>query len=618
MDVVTPLVPERDPLRHVRSSVNFLRLLGRLSPGTTTDGAAAELTAIGRSLRQQFPVEYAGKDSVKVVPLRDTLVANHRPAMLALLAAVIVVLAAAVANLVSLALVRANGRRADLAVRAALGASRPRLLRQLAAESLLLAGAGSLLGSLVASWLIRAAVRFGPASVPRLGEVRFGAPAVLFVLAAIAAVTALLTAAAFGPIARTSSADTLRGSGRAIGGRWSNRVRNVLVIAEISAALVLVLATILLLGSLRRLQDLAPGFRPDGVFQARVSIPPTYRSTEDVWRFDEDLSERIAASPGVREVGVISVAPLSGLLYSAPFAVAGQPEDPDRPSANLRAISPGYLAAAGTRLLQGRAFSETDRPQAPSVALVSAALAGRYLGGRAVGRRILIDDNNEGPRPLEIVGVVENVRHSTVRGDLPPAFDVYIPLSQMHPDGVSSLRNNQFWMVRTESDPAAFRQTFLAHLSEVDADAAVSDTGAMRQLLDASFGPRRFSLAIFGAFAATAVLLAVLGVYGLVSYAVSQRTAEIGLRMALGAAPREVRHMILRQAARLGFAGSAAGLGLAVALGALAARFVPDSRIDPAVAATTAASLLGVVLLAAWLPARRAARIEPTVALRGG
>lgn len=268
-------------------------------------------------------------------------------------------------------------------------------------------------------------------------------------------------------------------------------------------------------------------------------------------------------------------------------------------------------------------FAETDRSNTPHVALVSAALADRFLSGRVLGQQLLIDDNNMGPRPIEIVGVVQNVRHTAL--DLPPALDIYIPLRQIHPDGVPFLRNNQFWMVRTESDPAAFRATFLAHLRAVDPDAAVSGTGTVRQFVDASLGPRRFNLGLFGAFALTAMLLAVLGLYGLVSYAVSQRAPEIGLRMAIGATQRDVQRMILRQAAELGIAGAAVGLGLAGAVRPLISRMVPstglragqDVWINPAVAAATAALLIGVVLIAAWLPARRAARIEPTLALKG-
>ena len=628
VDVVTPLAPDRDPLRHVRNSVNFLRVFGRLNPGTDADQAQAELTAICRSLRQQFPVEYARKEAVKVVALHEVLVGDFRQPMFLLLGAVIVVLGTALANLVSLALVRANGRCAELAMRIAIGASRGHLARQFSAETLVLTVIGSGLGCVLATWTIAAVMPWVPASVPRLGEVSLDFTVAMFAMTITIMVTALLTAAPLGAIARMRAGEMLRGS---IGDRWNHRVRNAMVVGEISAALVLLLVTIVLIQNLLRLHDLHPGFTPDGVFQARVSIPPTYRSPDDVSRFYERLSERIARSPGVEHVGLISVAPLSGLLATVPFAVAGQSAvERDRPSANLRAISADYLSTVGTRLLEGRPFSETDRSNTPHVALVSAALADRFLSGGAVGRQLLINDNNKGRRPVEIVGVVENVRHTAL--DLPPALDIYIPLRQIHSDAVALLRNNQFWMIRTrvrsdadstasasqaDSDPAAFGATFLAHLRAIDPDAAVSGTGTLRQFLDAWFGPRRFNLGLFGAFALTAVLLAASGLYGLVSYAVSQRAREIGLRMAIGATQRDVQRMILGQAARLGIAGAVLGLGIAGAAWPVVASMVQDVWISPAVVASTAALLIVVALLAAWAPARRAARIEPTLALKG-
>jgi ABC-type antimicrobial peptide transport system permease subunit len=282
-------------------------------------------------------------------------------------------------------------------------------------------------------------------------------------------------------------------------------------------------------------------------------------------------------------------------------------------------------------LLQGRSFTEADRTDTTPVALVSAALAARFLSAGALGQRLLIDDNNEGPRPVEIVGVIENVRQTAL--DVPPSLDIYIPLRQIHRDAVPLIRNNHFWMVQTgrrspadprasasqsDSDPAAFRATFLAHLRAVDPDAAVSGTGTMRQFVDAWLGPRRFNLGLFGAFALMAVLLAVLGLYGLVSYTVSQRTPEIGMRMAIGATERDVRRMILREAAGLGVAGALVGLGLAGAVRLLIpdAGISRDVGINPAAVAATAALLIAVVLIAAWLPARRASRIEPTLALK--
>jgi ABC-type antimicrobial peptide transport system permease subunit len=285
--------------------------------------------------------------------------------------------------------------------------------------------------------------------------------------------------------------------------------------------------------------------------------------------------------------------------------------------ANLRAITPGYLDAAGTRLLQGRALLETDRSETPPVALVSQALADRLLSGRVLGQQLLINDNNsDGPRPLEVVGVVENVRYAAL--SLPGTMDIYLPFRQVHPDSVSDIRDNQFWMVRTATDPAAFARVFLEHLRSVDRDAAESHMGPMDQVVENSLGPRRFNLALFAAFAATAVLLAVVGLYGPVSYAVSQRGPEIGLRLAIGATPGDVQRMILKQAATLGLLGTVLGAGLAGAGLPLVSSLLPtvDAAASTAIATGAATLLLAVVLTAAWWPARRAARTEPTVALR--
>ena len=301
---------------------------------------------------------------------------------------------------------------------------------------------------------------------------------------------------------------------------------------------------------------------------------------------------------------------------TVPFSVDGQPTvKRDRASANLRAISPGYMSTVGTRLLQGRSFLETDRSNTPPVALVSAALADRFLSGGAVGQRLLIDDNNQGPRPVEIVGVVENVRHTAL--DLPPALDVYVPLRQIHPDGVPLLRSNQFWMVRAASDPSAFRVTFLTHLRAVDPDAAVSGTGAMREYLDAWLGPRGFNIGLFGAFALTAVVLAVSGLYGLMTYAVAYRTREIGIRMALGAPRDHVLRTEVWSALRLVGIGISNCIPIAITAGRLiGAQHFGVAAGDPVTLAGAAALLILVGGVAAYGPARRASRVDPMLALR--
>ena len=618
VDVVVPLVPDRDPLRHVRNSVNFLRLFGRLNPGVSSEQAQAELTSICLSLRRQFPVEYARKDGVHLASLQDTLVGDHRRPMLLLFASVVVVLGAALANLLCLLLVRTGERLPELSVRVALGASRSHLIRQLSLEALLLTSAGGSLGCLLAAWAGKAALAFAPGSIPRTDEVGVDGSSLLFALGLTAAATLLFALVPMFAVFRARADAPLALASRgAVGNRRDRGMRNALVVAEISAALVLLVATVLLVQSLLRLQRVPLGFRTEGVFQARVTLPPAYRSPEDLTRFSEQLTSRLSSSPGAREAGLISVAPLSGLLLAVPFSVEGQPPATEREatSANLRVITPRYLAAAGTRLVFGRNLSETDRADKPAVALVSEALSRRFLSSRPVGQRLLIDDNNEGPRPVEVVGVVENVAQTTLDG--PPSLDVYIPLQQIHPDGVSYLRNNQFWVVRLDTEPGAFRATFLAELRAVDPDAAISSTGTMGQYLDAWLAPRRFSLGLFVAFSATVVLLALSGLYGLVSYTVNQRRREIAVRMAVGATPRDVQRLILRQAARLTVVGGALGLAIAAAARPLLAGIVEGASAGFPVLVATTGALVVVVTLAGWMPARRAARVEPTSALRG-
>jgi predicted permease len=616
IDVVIPLVPDRDPTRYIRNSVNFLRFFGRLERGASASQSQAELTAICRSLRQQFPKEYARKNAVRVMPLREALIGDYRQPMLLLLGAVAVVLAAALANLWSLALVRAYERRAELCIRIVLGASRVRLVRQLAVESLLLALTGSAAGGVFAAGAVSAAVTWAPASIPRLGEAGLDGTVLGLAILLAVLVTALLSTASLGAALNAREGEVLQSSRGSLGGRWNRRVRQVLVTGEIAAAAVLLLTTTILLKNLRRMQDVRPGFSPDAVLQAQISIPLAYKSADDLGRFHDRLSERLAMLPGVQSVGLTSVAPLSGLLATSPFTVEGeaQPEH-DQPNANLRIITPGYLEAAGTRLIAGRTFSETDRSDTVPVALVSAAFGARFLHGAPIGRRLRINDNNRGPRPVEVVGVVEDVREEAL--DAPPAFSVYLPLRQAHPDRIVSLRSNQFLMIRTRSNPMAVRSAFLTQLRAVDPDAAVAGVSTMRQYVDASLGPRRFNLGLFAAFSLTGVVLAVSGLYSLVSYTVSQRRQEIGLRMAVGASERDIHRMILRQAIVLGVGGSGLGAGLAALTQPLVSHIARDAVIPWVSALAASASLLALVIVAAWVPARRAARTSPTVALRG-
>ena len=618
IDMIAPLAPDRDPLRHVRSSTNFLRFVGRLAPGVTAEHARAELTAICLQLRDEFPNDYTRKVAAGVSPLADAVVGDLGATLLVLFVSVVVVLSAAVANVVCLALIRTNDRRAEMALRAAIGASRARLTRQVTVEALSVTILAGVIGVGLAALATSSVTHWAPASMPRLSEVRLDVQAVLFAASLAMAATMLLTLAPAAALWRTRPDQALRLASRGSSGdRWNRRVRNGLVVAEVAAALVLLLSTALVGREFARLQRVNPGFTPDAVFQARVSLPQAYRTPEDLWRFHDRLMDGLALMPGLRHAGLISSAPLSGVLATVPFSVVGADQSQERgrrPSTNYRVITPGYLDATGTRLRRGRGLSERDRTGTVPVALVSDALATQYLGDSPLGRQIAIDDNNTGPRAVEVVGVVDNVRLTSVSGAAELAL--YIPLSQIHPDGVGFVRTNQFWMVRSDRGPEGLEPAFVKALQAADRDAAVSGIGTMRQGLDAWFAPRRFSLSVFVAFAIAAVLLAASGLYGLMSYAVSQRRREIGVRMALGASVGHVRWLVLGHAAGLALAGIAAGLGLTTVARPLARWLPGDAVIDPATTVVSAAILFAVVMLAVAFPARQAARVAPTVALR--
>jgi putative ABC transport system permease protein len=615
LDLVTALKPESDPLRHRRNSVNFLRFFGRVADGVTIEQAQAELTTICQTLRDQFPIEYARKQGIAMVPLRDQLVGSHRRTVLTLFGAVVIVLATALANLTSLTLVRAQARSGELTVRAALGASRWQLARTLGAEAAVLVGIATTAGLMLAALTLRVLVLTAPASVPRLGEASIDSLAMLIAGALAAVAAGLLVATPLMTVARVDGANALRSSRGAIGDRWNRRLRDVIVTGEIAAALVLLLATVLLIDHLRSLGRVDAGFVTDHVFAARVALPSSYRSAADVARFYDRLAERLRQSPDVKRFGVISVAPLSGLLATVPFSVEGASVDArERVMANLRTISPGYLDTVTTPVLQGRTFTDDDREGTLDVAMISASLAERVLPDGAVGKRLLINDNNDGPRPVAIVGVIGDVRHIAL--DQPAGLDIYLPLRQIHRDRVSALVTNQFWMVKTGSDPAAFGRTFVDHLQAVDPDAAVSSPGEMEQTVDAWLAPRRFTLGLFGAFSLTAVALAVFGLYGLVAFVVAQRSREIGVRIAIGASRGDVVRMVLAHAGRVIAFGVSAGAIAAALLRPSVARWFAGIDVNPITVAAAIVMLILTVLSAAALPARRAAHIDPALALR--
>ena len=619
-ELALPLAPEADPLRHVRNSVSFLRLLARLRPKVSRLQAEAELNGITYQLRRQYPNENGNKLSVRVLSLHDGIVGDFRRALWILFGAVALVLLIACANLANLLLVRATGRRKEMAIRAALGASRAKLIRQLLTESLLLALAGALLGLLLAVWAGEMLLTLSPTSLPRAREAGLDARALCFTLA-----VSLLCGLLFGlaPAWQSSGIDLnreLRESSKGpVGGAAGNRLRSLLVIAEVALALVLLIGAGLFIRSFQKVQEVKPGFDEGNVLLIQLALPQNnYPDGAAITRFAEQAEQRLAKLPGVKALGVVNIPPLSGLSSSVEFTVTGRPPAvrEQTPRAQYRIASPGYFHALGIPLIGGREFTEGDTAAASPVLLINRQMAERFFAERnPVGEHLTIDDNNQGPRSLEIIGVIGDVKQLGPENS--PTFDIYLPLGQAHPDNISFLRNNLHWVMRTTTDPLALAASVKRELQVIDPDVPASSIRTMEQSLAIILAPRRFNLLILGIFAAVALLLAASGIYAVVSYAVTQRTPEIGIRLALGAQTKEVLRLVITESMMPALIGIGSGLIAAFALTRLLSGLLFGvSATDPSTFAVIGGLLSFVALLACWIPARRATKVNPLIALR--
>jgi putative ABC transport system permease protein len=620
VDVVVALAPHQDPRRYVHGSTNFLRIFGRLPGSAAQAEAERELTALTKALRDQHPAAYASKLGVRLTPMQEYLVGGYRRALFLMLGSVALMLAIALANLANLLLIRATVRQGEVALQRALGASTWSIARALVTEGALLAGAGGLAGALLAWWGVALTVREGPLDVLRLDEARVDWTALLVALVLSLVATALFSLLPLGVALRADPQAALAASGRMRSGSPGlGRLRATAVVAEVALALVLTSGTATMVQSLARLERVDLGYRPDSVFVARLSLPPQkYAHRGDVVGFYQRLRDAIAARSDVASAGVTVVAPLSGLLWTVPFAVGGGPATPpdERSSANFRPVSPEYLSAIGAELVVGRAFTEADDSSAVNVAIVSRAFADRHLPGNPVGREILVDDNNTGPRPLTVVGVVGDLRQIALDGQR--TDDIFIPLRQVHPDGLGLVTANQFWTIRLRTEPSRFDATFLRLLHDVDKDVATAGLGTLRGYVDATLAPRRFSATLLVAFAAMALVLATVGVYGVMAYSVELRRREIALRLALGETPRGAVELVLRGALRVVALGVVLGAAGALVGGrAMQGLWFGVAPGDPRVLGAVAALLAITTILASWLPARRAAHIDPIAALAG-
>ena len=604
------------PERLAQHDEHYLTVLGRLRPGVTLAEGQAELADIGRELAQSFPRENQER-SLGASPLMEELVQDYRPRLFVLLGAVGFVLLIACANIANLLLAQGAARGREMAIRAAVGAGRGHLLRQALAENLLLAGLGGGLGVLVAHWAIQGLTAFGPPDVPRLAEARVDGPMLAFMLAITLGAGLLFGLAPALRLAARPPHAVLK-EGRA-GGVHRDRLRSALVVVEIALALILLTGAGLLIRSAAALNRVEPGYDPTGVVAARVSLPTTgYEAPDQARSAFERLSERVAVAPGVTASGLASVGPLEGGGTNG-LVPEGRPLDvASAINSSLRIVSPGYLAAMRIGLRRGRGFTDHDLEGSPLVMIINERLAREAFPGQdPIGKRIACCDAGPDGVPSwkTVVGVVTDVRAQDMSQPADPEF--YLPLAQTPHAAWDWIQRSMTVAARGTADPMRLVPGLRDAVRAVDPAVPLYQVGTMDDRITRSLAQARFSTALLTAFGAVALLLAAIGVFGVISYGVSQRTQEIGVRVALGAGQGDVVRLIVRHGAALAGAGLLIGLAGALAATRLLATLLYQvSPTDPPTFLLGATVLGTCALAAAALPAVRAARLDPAIALR--
>ncbi len=593
----------------------YLRVIARLRPGVSSDQSASEIAALGEALQKAYP-RHNTNVGFTTFPLHEALVGDLRPALLVLLGAVGFVLLIACANVANLLLARAVGRETELAVRTAMGAGRARLVRQLLTESVVLGLAGGLAGLLIAAWGADVLVALQPEGVPRLNEIAIDRTVASFTVG-----MSLLTSLFFGAIpavqmTRGSLAASLKDGARSVlAARGSARTRATLVVAEMALAMMLLAGAGLLIKSFSRLQAVDPGFRSEHALSFELSLPNTiYRDPPQIISFYDRMVERMRALPGVTAAGGVMGLPLSGLSFNISFKVAGRPEPPPGqvPDLEVRVATPAYFGTLGIPLTRGRLFTEADHAQGTKVAILSEAAVRRHFPNEdPIGKRIELGWGRGPGTPRaggEVIGVVGDVREYRLDEAYPA--EIYLPMKQW-PVGRMTM------VMRTAVPPLSLADDVTQAVNEIDPNLPVSEIRTVDDVVAESIAQPRFYMLLLAAFASVALVLAAVGIFGVMSYTVSQRTREIGIRMALGAAEGKVVSMVVRQAMRLALVGLTLGVVAALALSQTMATLLFDlSPTNPLTFATVATILAVVAFLASWLPARRAASVDPMVALR--
>jgi putative ABC transport system permease protein len=594
---------------------HYLRVIARLGSGVTLGEAQTEMSTLAAQLEQQYPDSNSGH-GVRLVPLHQQIVGDYQTSLYVMLGAVVFVLLIASANVANMLLARAAGRQKEIAIRTALGAARLRVVRQLLTESLLLAGLGGCLGLLIALWGIDLLVALSPPNFPRVTEVAVDGRVLGFTF-----VVSLVTGVIFGlvPAIGASRPDlnvVLKEGGRtAAGGSARQRARSLLVVSEIALALVLLVGTGLLLRSFLRLQQVSPGFNPENVLTMQLDLSgPNFKTGAQVIAFHTELLDRIKAQPGVESASTRSFVPIASDASFAflSFAIQGRPLDPNnRPVAYYNGISNDYFQTLMIPVLRGREFDGRDGRKTQQVAIVNETLSRRYFPDEdVIGKRINLDDDPNVPPEswAEIVGVVGDTKPRSLEAE--PVPEMYMPFVQQAETSMSL-------MVRTTVDPKSVAAAIRKEVLALDKDQPVYSIRTLDAVLSESVAVPRFRALLIAIFSVVALVLATVGIYGVMSYSVTQRTHEIGIRMALGARPRDVMKMVVGHGFALALISVGIGLVASFFLtGLLSDLLYGVSATDPVTFIAVPMVLTGVALAACFVPARRASKVDPMIALR--
>ncbi|MBI3403609.1 MAG: ABC transporter permease [Acidobacteria bacterium] len=608
IDVWTPLSFDPND-QHGRSrKARSLNVVGRLADGTSFEQAQREMTLVASRLATTYPDSNAGWGA-RVIAAQEQLVTTVRPALALISAAVGFLLLIVCANVANLILARLSSRQTEIAVRAALGAGRWQLVRQVMAESFLLAGIGGTLGLFVAWAGVRFVHALPEGSLPRMNDVRLDGGVLLFALG-ISVMVALI----FGLVpalqaSRSGMRDTMRAFSGTTNRSAGTRLLGALVVVEVALALTLLVAAGLMTRSFAQLMRVSPGFEPNNLLAVQIYLPTTkYKNAVERTRFYMDALHRVGALPGVTSAAGVSALPMYpvGIDYALPFTIDGQapPTNGEEPRADIRVASPGYFETMKMALRKGRFINDHDLPGLPGVVVINETMARRYFGGEDPIGKIVRNPHGRG----EVVGVVGDVKHYGLDGG--PRAELFMPAWQQPLNGMALV-------VRTTADPKSYVESIRREILAVDAEQPIFDVSTMVDVVSRSVFLPRISMVLLGAFAVSALLLAVVGIYGVVSYSVTQRTRELGVRMALGADAGATLRLVLGRSMMLVGGGAALGIVLSVAVTrAMGVLLYNISPFDPVVFAGVSALLVAAGLVASIVPALRATRVDPIVALR--